>query len=208
MAFLAVTPTSAFGKTSMKSPFPVDALGSLALTSGAGMAGQTEVRYRLRKEAERIEEDCAYNNFGHYEAANTWKLIDHALSFPILILSAIAAFTAFSLPAVATALSIATTLLALAVVYFRPAETAGTHYRIGGKFKDLRVRARTYREIALLASDIPDEKLIQQLAELLEEKKLLSELGVPLPDFAYKRAKAKIRAGLATYDRDQSLPKP
>lgn len=171
------------------------------------MANQTDVlRKRLRAEAERIEEDCVYNNFGHYEAAKRWKVIDHAIAFPILILSGIAAFTVFPLPAVATGLSIVTTLLALAALYFRPADAAANHYRFGGKFKELRVKARTYRDITLLASGIPDEQLVKALEDLLEEKRVLGELGIPLPDFAYKRAQAKIQAGEAMYDRDQQHP--
>ena len=171
------------------------------------MAISSELRRRLRSEAERIEEDCTYNNFGHYEAAKRWELIDHLTAFPILILSGIAAFTAFPLPAVATGLSVTTFFLALASLYFRPAERAATHFRLGGKHKDLRSKARTYREITLLTSDISEEALVTGLNELLEEKRVLSELGVPLPDFAYELAKEKIKRGLADYDRDDNSQK-
>lgn len=161
-----------------------------------------DLRTRLLAEAERIEEDCTYNSVGHYSAATRWKVIDHAFAFPTAILSAIAAFTVFQLPTLATALTILTTLLALASLYFRPAETAALHYRSGWKATVLREKARVFREITLAASQVSEEELLRQLAELHEEKRVISELGVPLPDFAYAIAKRKIAAGQAAYDRD------
>src|SRR5437867_3563461 len=143
-----------------------------------------------------------YNSVGHYSAATRWKVIDHALAFPTAILSGIAAFTIFKLPTVATALAIATTLLSLGFLYFRPAETAAQHYRSGFRSKALREKARVFREITLLASKVSEAELLRQIAALHEEKRVISELGVPLPDFAYEIAKRKIAAGQAAYDRD------
>jgi hypothetical protein len=157
----------------------------------------------LAEEAERIQEDCVYNYMGHYQAAVRWEHIDHALGFPVAILSCIAAFTAFPLPAVATGLSVVTTLLALCILYFRPAERAATHFRCGGKFKGLREKTRLFHEIELQASQIDEGLLTRRIRELSEEKRVLSELGVPIPDFAYRSAKAKIAAGQASYDVDQ-----
>ncbi len=59
----------------------------------------------------------------------------------------------------------------------------------------------------MLRSDVSEEDLVKELNDLLEEKRVLSELGIPLPDFAYRRAKEKIRKRLAEYDRDSSFVK-
>lgn len=171
------------------------------------MAISSELIRRLQAEAERIEEDCTYNNFGHYEAAKRWEIIEHTVGLPILILAAATAFTTFPLPAVATGLTVCTFFLALTSLYLRPADRAAAHYRFGGKFKDLRAKARRYRDIELLRSDVSEEDLVKELNDLLEEKRVLSELGIPLPDFAYRRAKEKIRKRLAEYDRDSSFVK-
>lgn len=163
-----------------------------------------DIKVRLCSEAQRIEEDCTYNSVGHYCAANRWKLIDHFFAFPTAILSAIAAFTVFPLPTLATGLTIATTLLALASLYFRPAETAALHYRSGGKAKGLREKVRMFREITLTATNVSEEDLLKLMSDLSEEKRVISELGVPLPDFAYRLAKAKIEAGQSSYEIDRN----
>ena len=162
-----------------------------------------EFKARLGAEAERMEEDCTYNYVGHFSAATRWKAIDSWLGFPTAILSAIAAFTVFPRPALATALTIVTTLLALASLYFRPAEAAALHYRSGGKAKNLREKARLFREITLNAPNVTEDELRRAVNDLAEEKRIISELGTPLPDFAYRIAKTKIKAGQASYDRDR-----
>jgi hypothetical protein len=162
-----------------------------------------ELKDRLRVEAERIEEDCMYNYMGHYSAATRWQSVDLTLGFPTFFLSGVAAFLIFPLPAVATAFSVVTTLLALATLYFRPAETAALHFRSGGKFKSLREKARLFREVALRSSGMSEEQLVKGLQDLSDEKRIISELGVPLPDFAYRIAKGKIEAGQAAYEVDR-----
>jgi hypothetical protein len=164
---------------------------------------KAELKDRLRAEAQRVEEDCTYNYMGHYSAATRWKVVDHALGFPTFFLSGVAAFLVFPFPAVATALTIVTTLLALASLYLKPAEATALHFRSGGKFKSLREKARLFREVALKASDISEEQLVRRLQDLADEKRIISELGVPLPDFAYRIAKRKIQAGQAAYEVDQ-----
>ncbi len=161
-----------------------------------------ELKEKLRVEAERIEEDCTYNFMGHYSAATRWKSVDLALGFPTFFLSGVAAFLIFPLPSVATAISVVTTLLALATLYFRPAETAALHFRSGGKFKSLREKARLFRDVVLRSSGISEEQLVKGLQDLSDEKRIISELGVPLPDFAYRIAKEKIAAGQAAYQVD------
>lgn len=165
----------------------------------------TELVATLRAEAMRIEEDCTYNYMGHYQAASRWGKVDYLLGFPVAILSGITAFTVFSLPTLATALGIATTMLSLVILYLRPSQTAALHYRSGGKFKALREKARLFREIELLASKVDEAHLTRRIRELSEEKRVLSELGVPLPDFAYKIAKRKILNGHTSYEVDQPI---
>jgi hypothetical protein len=157
---------------------------------------------RIVNEAKRIEEDCTFNFMGHYEAANRWDRWDHFIGFPNAFLCGVTAFTVFPLPTIATALGIVTTLLSLVTLYLRPAYRSIQHYRSGGRFKALREKTRLFREIDLASAGIDETNAIRRIKELSEEKRVSSELAVPLPDFAYVIAKRKIEAGQASYDVD------
>ncbi len=51
---------------------------------------------RVVQEANRIEEDCAYNSTGHFIAAKRWKITDYLLNCPAALLTGLAAFFAFT----------------------------------------------------------------------------------------------------------------
>lgn len=160
------------------------------------------LRQRLAAECERIEEDSTFNFMGHFAAGARWQSVDQHVGFPIALFSAIAAFCAFPRPDVATILSVATTLLAIVVLYFQPARRSSDHFRSGGKWKDLRQRARVFREITLLAPSLTEADLTKKMEDFVRERQIISELGVPIPDWAYQTAKKKIAAGQSSYKID------
>lgn len=171
-------------------------------------SSDTDALEKFSAEASRIEEDATFNFVGHYEAANFWKTVSHTLNFPIVIFSAIAAFFSFTEPFISLFSSIIVTVLGSVNLYFRPAETAALHYRSGGKFKSLRDKARLYREVRLRFSKDSANKLLERLNELYEEKRVISEMGVPIPNFAYRRAKRKIDDGHTSYAVDEASQTP
>jgi hypothetical protein len=154
-------------------------------------------------EAQRLEEDCEYNSTGHFVSSHCWRLIDYWLNFPAALLSAVAAYLAFTnQPIIAGLLAVILTLLTTAAIFLKPGQRSLEHTRAGEKYLALRNRLRIFREIELPHADRSKRELLDSLKALSDKKNEINADSVPLPDWAYKRAKARIMDGGTTHRVD------
>ena len=163
-----------------------------------------DVLENLRAEAERIEEDCTYNSQGHFIATRRWEVIEYLLDLPAVLLSAFAAFFAFTNYAVtAGVLSIIILLLTTASLFLKPAERSLRHKGAGEKFAALRQACRIYADVELATTGRSRQSLADRLIALADRKNELNTDSPRLPDFAYLEAKKHITEGRTVHDVDQ-----
>jgi hypothetical protein len=168
------------------------------------MAADLEFIQRSTQEALRVEEDCSYNATGHFVAATRWRIVHYLFALPAALLAALVSYLAFTSQGVlAGAIGVVITILTTATLFLRPDHLSSEHKRIGEKYLGLRNKVRLFREIELLHSGRSRHELLQTLGQLSEKKNELNADSLPLPDWAYRRAKQRIQEGSHSYEVDR-----
>ncbi len=163
---------------------------------------------RSTQEALRIEEDCSYNATGHFVAAKRWRIANYSLALPSTLLAALVSYLAFTAQSVlAGGIAVVITILTTATLFLRPDHLGSEHKRVAEKYLALRNKVRLFREIELLHSGRSKHELLQTLNQLSEKKNELNADSLPLPDWAYSRAKQRLSEGSQNYEADKmNLP--
>lgn len=157
---------------------------------------------KLLDELYRIEEDALYSMKGHYNAAARWRWWYLILGITNVISSVIAGITAFS--DIDLLIKIATIVVAIVTglsTFLECSKKSENHRAAGNSFLRIKNRARFIKDIR--SENINDSELENIISELLDQKDELNAASLPIPEFAYKKAKAEIEKGNATYQIDK-----
>lgn len=161
-----------------------------------------ERKEKLYKELLRIEEDALYSMKGHYNAAARWRWLYLCFGIINVILSVFAGITSFS--EIDYLIKIATIIVAMVTglsTFLECAKKSENHKTSGNSFLKIKNKARFLREIQV--ETINEDELAALVAKLLDEKDELNSTSLPIPEFAYKKAKKDIEEGNAIYQADK-----
>lgn len=163
----------------------------------------------LVREANRLEEGVLHYEESHRQAASKWRRISDILGFG----SAATAATTVALnfpdnpeqPAVA-AFAIATTLLASANAFFRPADRESAHRAAHAGFNSLRGSLRRFRTLDI-PSSIDAPRLTLELKALATRRDDLVKTSPHYPNRDFEKARRRIADGVFEYaaDKDAEL---
>lgn len=157
---------------------------------------------KLCKELERIEEDALYSMKGHYNASARWRFLYLFFGIINVISSVFAGITSFS--EVDCLIKVSTIIVAVVTglsTFLECSKKAENHRMSGNSFLKIKNRARFLKDIR--AEVIEVNELETLLAELLDQKDELNSASLPIPKFAYEKAKKEIKDGNATYQVDK-----
>lgn len=159
---------------------------------------------RMVHEARRNEEDCIYNSIAHFQASKRWRLIAVLLNLPACLLTALAAFFAFTEESQSAGwLSVAALLQITAYLFLQPDEKSQRFFSAGQKFSALRGDFRRFAELECSRHHDKADEHMMRLQNLVKRKDELNSDGPDLPDWAYKRARKRVIEGGPTHDVDQ-----
>lgn len=159
----------------------------------------------IRKELERIEEDCIHSGKSHFNAHERWSRYHYWLGIPAVVFSSIAGLAFFKdQPEIGGSLSAIVAVLTALSTFLKPYERAASHKSAGDQYLSLRNDARVFREIRLTyACDA--QSAIDGLAEFTKRR---NEMNQASPQFAnrdFTKARDGINAGEATHAVDKQV---
>ena len=155
-----------------------------------------------QSEAARIEEDSIHSAKGHYNAADRWKYVHLWIGIPNAVLAAIAGISAFEgCELLAGGLAIAVAAITATNTFLNPGDRSSIHHRCAGEYLSLRNRARIFNNIVLKQCSSSDE-VNSKFNELVDKRDDLNSTSPQIPNWAFKKAKAGIDAGEASYKDD------
>lgn len=150
------------------------------------------ITINIKKEAEKVLEDCEYSAKGHLENAKHWRYCNYMLMIASIV-SVCAGLVfvygdldKFWIGVLAISSGIATMLL----IFLNPQEKYLSHYNSGNRFLTLRNKTRIFLEIESKAMNIEQQR--QTLKELDSKRGSLNETSLPISNIAYKSAKKQI----------------
>lgn len=151
----------------------------------------------LGKESERIEEDAVLSGKGHYNAVGRWRLTHRLLGLAAAIGSTVAAVAVLKqwCPDVAVVASAVSALAAVTLTTLRPSEEADRHQRVGGRYLDVKNRARIFRNIELRATDATEATAVESIRALSANLDDIRSNAPEIPRRAYEKAKHDVEAG-------------
>lgn len=160
----------------------------------------------LADEADRLLEDATYSAKGHFESAREWGRWNLWLGVPSVILATLAGVSGFNdIPTLAGGTAVFGGACAAVLTFLRPSERASAHQTAGTLYNSLKSRVRFFREVDLVASRDPNQ-LREQLHQLAADRNSLNESSPEILRPAFKRARAGIATGEASYRVDRSPP--
>ena len=155
-------------------------------------------------EAKRIEENCLYSSKGHLVAAAFWTNFNYWIGIPIAILAALGGILSFSkYSCFSGPLAIVVAISTAVSTFLNPKDKYNSHFMAGNNYESLLSKARIFWSIDCKRED-SDEILTSKLKELSQHGERLNRDCPQIPKWAYKRAKAGIEAGEASYDVDKN----
>ena len=157
----------------------------------------------LRRESERLREDCDYSSKGHFESARIWNRWNLWLGVPAVLVAAFAGVSALNDNSlVAAGLSGLGGAITAVLTFLKPSERASNHQKAGGLYSSIRNRARFFGEVELRASQRP-AALRKRLKQLTEERNALNEASPEILRSAFEQARKGIAEGESTHKVDE-----
>lgn len=162
-------------------------------------------REEIRKEALRIEEDCAHSSKGHYNAAAFWKTVNYWIGIPTAILAAIGSGSAFTEHHLwAGGIGLLTAALVAVATFLDPSQKNSSYRSAGDQFLALRNTTRTFRNIELLVTD--SDAAQARIIDLGKRRDDLNSGSPQIPNGAFLKARKGIKEGESTHKIDQTYP--
>jgi hypothetical protein len=165
------------------------------------------IKAKLVKEAQRVEEDSLQSSKRHFVTAAFWTNFHLWVGIPTAILSGIAGASALSHfdhhNVVAGILAITVAALTAVTTFLNPTQKAGSHMDAGNKYNALRNAARIFREIDCHETS-SDRDLSKRLKELTKQRDELNQKSPITPRWAFEKARKGIEEGEAEYKVDKS----
>ncbi len=161
---------------------------------------------KMRRELERLEEDCTLSGKAHFNASDRWGRYHFWLGIPAVVLSAVAG-AAFlkTLPEIASALSTAAAVLTGIITFVKPSEKSAAHKTWGDQYLSLRNNARILRELGL--DQLADEKTaLDQLAAMSAKRDELNQGAAQFSRQDFEKARAGVDQGESTHVVDGGGP--
>lgn len=148
-----------------------------------------EIIINIKKETEKILEDCEYSAKGHFENAKHWRYCNYVLMFASIVsvcgslVFVYGNLDKFWSGIIAISSGIATMLL----VFLNPQEKYLSHYNSGNRFLTLRNKTRIFLEIESKAMEI--EMQMQVIKKLDSKRNDMNGYSLPIGEYGYKNAK-------------------
>ena len=156
----------------------------------------------IRKELERIEEDCIHSGKSHFNAHARWSRYHYWLGIPAVVFSSIAGLAFFKdYPDIGGALSAIVAVLTSLSTFLKPSERAAAHKSSGDQYLSLRNDARVFREIRLTDA-CNAQSAIDGLDEFTKRRNELNQASYQFSGSDFRTARAGIDAGEATHAVD------
>lgn len=157
----------------------------------------------LKKEAERIDEDCIHSAKSHFNASDIWKRRHYWLGIPAIIMGASAGAAIIKdYQEIAGVLSLGATVLTALLTFLKPTEIASSHKSVADQYLALRNDARIFREVELL-EDGDVVALPDKLKSLAERRNELNQSSPDIPRNAFEKARKGIDEGENQYRIDK-----
>jgi hypothetical protein len=161
----------------------------------------------LIKEAKRVEEDSIHSAKGHFEAAAAWDKWHLWIGGPTVVIATVAGLTALNnKPIIGGVLALLAAASSAVFTFLNPKERAAVHLKAGNAYKALNNDARIFCQIEC-QQEASDPPLIDKLKSLNDRRNALNAESPQPPPFAFRRAKAGIDAGEASYAADKARRK-
>lgn len=149
----------------------------------------------ITREAERLAVDCLYSEKSHFIAATPWRTAHLWLGVPaaLLAFAAGAGFTGEYLgKGTASALAFLSGSFAAIATFLTPEDKAKAHHASGVQYANLRRQIRQFSQICCSREEATSEELATQLNDLTKKLAEAQKNSRPIPQRAYKQAKAQI----------------
>lgn len=158
----------------------------------------------IRKELERIEEDCIHSGKAHFNAGVRWMRYHYLLGVPSVVLSSIAGAAFFkdfgtAGGVIAAVVAVLTSLM----TFLKPSERASTHKSSGDQYLTLRNDVRVFREIKLMHA-CDDKTAIASMDEFTKRRNELNQASAQVSRGDFEAARAGIDQGEAQHRVDGS----
>lgn len=151
-----------------------------------------EIIINIKKEAQRILEDCEYSAKGHFESAKCWRYCNYILMIASIVsVCGSSVFVYSDLDKFWSGIiAISSSIVTMLLVFLNPQEKYLSHYNSGNRFLTLRNKTRIFLEIESKAMNTEQQR--QTLKELDSKRGSLNETSLPISNIAYKSAKKQI----------------
>lgn len=166
------------------------------------MSDAQEKREAIRKEAERIEEDCTHSGKSHLNSADIWNFVHYGFGIPATICATLAAADVLSETQWGAVLAAAAAVLVALSTFVNPSKKASSHMVAGNQYLSLLKRARRFREIDL-PEMAPDEAR-SALEELSQKRDDLNESSSNPLGISVNKARKGIEDGQSSYRVDET----
>lgn len=158
-----------------------------------------EIAIEYCREAARIKEDSLLSAKGHYNVAARWQYVHLWIGIPNAVLAAIAGLSAFQgCDLVAGALAILVAAITSISTFLNPSGRSSVHKRCAAEYHALRNKARIFINITYRRSQ-SEYELNAKFEEMVSKRDDLNATSPQIPEWAYKKAKAGVKAGESSY---------
>lgn len=150
------------------------------------------ITINIKKEAQRILEDCEYSAKGHFENAKHWRYCNYVLMIASIVsVCGSSVFVYSDLDKFWSGIiAISSSIVTMLLVFLNPQEKYLSHYNSGNRFLTLRNKTRIFLEIESKAMNI--EIQMQTIKKLDSKRSSLNKTSLPISERAYKNAKKQI----------------
>ncbi|MGH7801237.1 MAG: SLATT domain-containing protein [Thermodesulfobacteriota bacterium] len=170
-----------------------------------------DLKEQLRKESLRLHEDTEHTFKAHFVTAEKWENLNLCLGIPSIVLSVMAGSLALSkivpyFEILAGIFGFAAATFTALLTFLKPIDRYEKRLKCGNRYLALRNDMRRFFEIELY-TDKSDNELKAFLDTLISKKKELDVESPLILNWAYKKAKERIKSGEAEYEVDKDAKK-
>jgi hypothetical protein len=165
------------------------------------------MRDAILKEASRVEEDALYSSKAHYNASGRWSRVHFWMGLAAALLSAIAGVSALKQhPELGGVLALLVAVLSGIATFINAERRSSAHHVAAASYQELRNQARIFREVTAEGTS-EEVALARGLRQLTDRRDGLNRGSPQIPTWAFKKARAGIEGGEASYAVDRPSPR-
>lgn len=165
------------------------------------MTTDEDIVREIRKEAQRVEEDCTYSSKAHLNSADTWNRVHYWFGIPAMGFAALAAADVLAISELSGWLAALAAVLVAISTFANPSKKASDHEVAGNQYLALGKAARRFRNIDLLRDDINLAR--DKIQDMSLRRDELNETSPNPLSRSYRKAQKGVEDGQTIYVTDK-----